>query len=99
MGKGKAFAKGYYDAKVQSFFDVWGGENIHFGIFLDSGDTLVGTPAHIREQLEAYRQQVGGFESASLQVNFNTVPLAEAKASTELFARKVMPYFRTGTGA
>jgi hypothetical protein len=36
---------------------------------------------------------VGGFEIASLQVNFNTVPVAEAKASMRLFAEEVMPRF------
>ncbi len=33
-------ASHYYDAKVQSFFDIWGGEHIHFGIYLDGNETL-----------------------------------------------------------
>ena len=33
-------AHGYYNAKVQSFFDIWGGENIHFGIFRTGNETL-----------------------------------------------------------
>jgi ubiquinone/menaquinone biosynthesis C-methylase UbiE len=36
----KEEANGYYDSKVQSFFDIWGGENIHFGIFHDGEESL-----------------------------------------------------------
>jgi hypothetical protein len=39
------------------------------------------------------QREFGGFEHASLQVNFNTMPYAEALASMHLFARKVMPRF------
>ena len=57
------------------------------------GAAWVGTPAEIREQITGYYDMVGGFEIASLQVNFNTVPFDDARASVELFAREVMPYF------
>jgi hypothetical protein len=40
----------------------------------------------------------GGFEHASLQVNFNTMPFAPALASMRLFAREVMPRFAGGAG-
>ena len=36
----KDTAKGYYDSKAESFFDVWGGEHIHFGIYRDGSETL-----------------------------------------------------------
>jgi alkanesulfonate monooxygenase SsuD/methylene tetrahydromethanopterin reductase-like flavin-dependent oxidoreductase (luciferase family) len=53
----------------------------------------VGTPAEIRHAIEAYDREVGGFESASLQVNFGAIGLAEARASMRLFAKEVMPHF------
>jgi hypothetical protein len=34
--------------------------------------------------------------NASLQVNFNTVPLDDALASVRLFAERVMPHFTVG---
>jgi alkanesulfonate monooxygenase SsuD/methylene tetrahydromethanopterin reductase-like flavin-dependent oxidoreductase (luciferase family) len=58
-----------------------------------TGAAFVGTPKQIREQIAAYRRDVGEFEVASLQVNFNTIPYAEAKRSMELFSRDVMPGF------
>jgi alkanesulfonate monooxygenase SsuD/methylene tetrahydromethanopterin reductase-like flavin-dependent oxidoreductase (luciferase family) len=58
---------------------------------LASGAAWVGTPKQIVKQINAYRRDVGEFEIASLQVNFNTIPFAEAKASMELFAREVIP--------
>jgi alkanesulfonate monooxygenase SsuD/methylene tetrahydromethanopterin reductase-like flavin-dependent oxidoreductase (luciferase family) len=58
---------------------------------VESGAAWVGTPKQIVKQINAYRRNVGEFEIASLQVNFNTIPYAEAKKSMELFAREVMP--------
>jgi alkanesulfonate monooxygenase SsuD/methylene tetrahydromethanopterin reductase-like flavin-dependent oxidoreductase (luciferase family) len=57
-----------------------------------NGAAWVGTPETLRKQIAAYRNQIGDFESASLQVNFNTIAYADAKASMELFAREVMPH-------
>lgn len=59
-----------------------------------SGAAWVGTPADIVEQIVAYRAKIGHFESASLQVNFNTIPYEAADASVRLFGEKVMPRFR-----
>ncbi len=56
---------------------------------------LVGTPARIIEMVLAYREQVGWFETASLQVNFNDLPLAVAEASLRLFGETVLPRLRT----
>jgi hypothetical protein len=39
------------------------------------------------------QHEFGGFEHASLQVNFNTMAYAPALASMSLFAREVMPRF------
>jgi hypothetical protein len=34
---------------------------------------------------------VGGFEIASMQVNFSAIPLKDAKRSMRLFAQEVIP--------
>ena len=60
---------------------------------VEKGAAWVGTPERLADMIAAYDAQVGGFEIASLQVNFNTVPVAEAKASMRLFAETVMPRF------
>ena len=50
----------------------------------------VGTPECILDTIASYQRQVGGFEIASLQVNFNDLPLADAEASMRLFGEKVI---------
>jgi alkanesulfonate monooxygenase SsuD/methylene tetrahydromethanopterin reductase-like flavin-dependent oxidoreductase (luciferase family) len=54
----------------------------------------VGTPARILETVARYREQVGDFEIASLQVNFNDLPLEAAEASLRLFGETVLPRLR-----
>jgi hypothetical protein len=51
----------------------------------------VGTPQRILDTVATYRQQIGDFEIASLQVNFNDIALADAEASMRLFGDKVLP--------
>ena len=51
----------------------------------------VGSPEQIADQIAAYDELVGGFEVASLQVNFNDVPVEDAERSMRLFAEQVMP--------
>ncbi len=51
----------------------------------------VGTPERILDTIASYRQQVGDFEIASLQVNFNDVPLDAAMDSMRLFGERVLP--------
>jgi hypothetical protein len=41
-----------------------------------------------------FAEQVGGFESASLQVMYGPMPEAAADRSIQLFAEQVMPTFR-----
>jgi len=60
---------------------------------LASGAAWVGTPADIVEQAHDYHRKVGGFESASLQVNFNTIGYEHAAHSVRLFGEKVIPRF------
>ena len=61
---------------------------------VEKGGAWIGTPDDIRKSIAAYDQAVGGFESASLQVNFGMIPYAEAEQSMKLFAQEVMPHFR-----
>jgi alkanesulfonate monooxygenase SsuD/methylene tetrahydromethanopterin reductase-like flavin-dependent oxidoreductase (luciferase family) len=61
---------------------------------VEKGGAWVGTPDDIRRSIAAYDTQVGGFESASLQVNFGMIGQADAERSMTLFAREVMPHFR-----
>jgi alkanesulfonate monooxygenase SsuD/methylene tetrahydromethanopterin reductase-like flavin-dependent oxidoreductase (luciferase family) len=58
---------------------------------VDKGAAWVGTPETIAKQIRDYQQIVGGFEIASMQVNFSAIPLEDAKRSMRLFAREVMP--------
>jgi alkanesulfonate monooxygenase SsuD/methylene tetrahydromethanopterin reductase-like flavin-dependent oxidoreductase (luciferase family) len=51
----------------------------------------IGTPQRILDTVETYRRQIGDFEIASLQVMFNTIPLADAQASMRLFGEEVLP--------
>jgi len=57
----------------------------------------IGSPDEIIAQIRRTQQEFGGYEHASLQVNFNMVSLEEALSSMRLFARKVIPHF-TGAG-
>ena len=65
-----------------------------FDTLLDSGTIWVGTPADIREQIASYRDAVGGFDTASLQVNFHQISQEDAAASMRLFSAQVTPYSR-----
>ena len=64
-----------------------------FDSMLDAGTAWVGTPDDINQQLGDYIGQVGGFDVASLQVNFNRISFDDAEGSVRLFARAVLPNF------
>ena len=51
----------------------------------------IGTPEQILDTIATYQRQVGGFEIASLQVNFNDIKLEQAEASMRLFGERVLP--------
>ena len=60
---------------------------------VEKGAAWVGTPERLVDTIAEYEELAGGFEIASLQVNFNTLPLEEAARSMRLFSEKVMPAF------
>lgn len=55
------------------------------------GAAWVGTPDRILETVHRYHDQVGGFDIASIQVNFNDLPVETAEASMRLFGEIVLP--------
>jgi alkanesulfonate monooxygenase SsuD/methylene tetrahydromethanopterin reductase-like flavin-dependent oxidoreductase (luciferase family) len=59
------------------------------------GSAWVGTPAEVRETIARMQETYGGFDHASMQINFNTMPQDEAMRSMRLFAEEVMPAFTT----
>jgi alkanesulfonate monooxygenase SsuD/methylene tetrahydromethanopterin reductase-like flavin-dependent oxidoreductase (luciferase family) len=59
---------------------------------IENGGALIGTPEEIVRTLRRLDDEIG-FEHASLQVNFHTLPMEEAMRSMRLFADKVMPHF------
>ena len=64
-----------------------------------SGAAWVGTPDELVERIKDFQANAGQFELASLQVNFNLIPFADAANSMKLFGEKVIPHFRTDAEA
>ncbi len=60
---------------------------------MESGAAWVGTPDEIARTIARMNEDFGGFEHASLQVNFNMMPFDLAMQSMRLFASEVMPRF------
>ncbi len=60
---------------------------------MTTGAAWVGTPDEIAATVARMHDDFGGFEHASLQVNFNLMPFDAALESMRLFAREVMPRF------
>jgi alkanesulfonate monooxygenase SsuD/methylene tetrahydromethanopterin reductase-like flavin-dependent oxidoreductase (luciferase family) len=60
---------------------------------MTTGAAWVGTPDEIAATVARMHADFGGFEHASLQVNFNLMPFEAALGSMRLFAREVMPRF------
>jgi alkanesulfonate monooxygenase SsuD/methylene tetrahydromethanopterin reductase-like flavin-dependent oxidoreductase (luciferase family) len=60
---------------------------------MTTGAAWVGTPDEIARTIATMQTDFGGFEHASLQVNFNLMPFEAALTSMRLFAREVMPRF------
>ena len=60
---------------------------------LEQGARVGRLPDSISEQIAAYADAVGGFEIASMQVNFAGLPYDVATRSLDLFGREVLPRF------
>ena len=87
MWTGGASTRDYpgYDRRVSALSQ----EDFHS--MVAKGAAWVGTPEQIAAQIHDYAAMVGGFEIASLQVNFNTISLDDAENSMRLFSSEVMP--------
>ena len=59
---------------------------------IEKGGAWIGMPDDIVEAAHSYAGQIGGFDIASLQVNFGNLGVEDAEASMHLFAREVMPH-------
>ncbi len=60
-----------------------------FESLLGSGTVWVGTPEDVKQQIASYNGAVGGFDYASLQVNFNQITKEQAESSMRLFAEVI----------
>jgi len=65
-----------------------------FDTQMAKGIAWIGTPREIAQRILALNDEIGGFEIASLQVNFHTISCADALRSMRLFAREVIPVVR-----
>lgn len=54
----------------------------------------IGTPKSIASQIAEYSSACGGFDIASLQVNYGAMNQEKARASMRLFAQEVIPQFK-----
>lgn len=66
---------------------------------VEKGAAWVGSPADIADQIADYQRRSGGFEIASLQVNFNTITREEAERSVRLLSETVIPRFASAAVA
>ena len=66
----------------------------NFDTQTEKGAAWVGTPDELVETIRDYNVSVGGFEIASLQVNFNTIGYEDAAHSMRLFGDRVIPLVR-----
>ncbi len=66
---------------------------------VDKGAAWGGTPDALIEQIREYDEAVGGFDDASLQVNFSDMSYDDAERSVKLFGEKVMPAFAASRAA
>lgn len=57
---------------------------------VESGSAWVGTPEEVRAMIAHVQEEYGGFEHASMQVNFYDLGLADAMGSLELFSQEVI---------
>jgi alkanesulfonate monooxygenase SsuD/methylene tetrahydromethanopterin reductase-like flavin-dependent oxidoreductase (luciferase family) len=76
-----------YDAMMAAL------RNVDLDSMIASGAAWVGDPDDIARSVDQVIEASGGFEHASMQVNFSTLPLVEARRSMQLFAAEVMPRF------
>jgi alkanesulfonate monooxygenase SsuD/methylene tetrahydromethanopterin reductase-like flavin-dependent oxidoreductase (luciferase family) len=83
---GGASTKDYpgYDKLIAEFAkETWESQ-------VGKGVAWIGTPDKLRPMIKSYWDEVGGWEIASMQVNFGTMSCDKAERSMRLFSREVM---------
>lgn len=86
----RSTARGPVNHYLKSLIEAASGWETFDSVFA-SGGAWVGTPQEILQQAREYHELIGGFEVASLQVNFAVLPFQEAERSLDLFGREVLP--------
>lgn len=62
-----------------------------FQSLLENGALWIGSPETLCRRISSYYAEIGGFEEASIQINFSDLPFYQAAKSLKLFAREVLP--------
>lgn len=65
----------------------------NFDTAVEKGTAWIGTPDDVICLARQYEEASGGFDIASLQVNFADISAEDAESSIRLFAKEVMPHF------
>ena len=55
---------------------------------------FIGSPERLVDQIREYNEATGGFDIASMQVNFNDLDINVAEKSMRLFSEKVLPHIQ-----
>jgi natural product biosynthesis luciferase-like monooxygenase protein len=61
---------------------------------IEKSAAFIGSPERLVEQINEYQEATGGFDIASMQVNFNDINVRDAENSMRLFSNKVMPQIK-----
>jgi len=61
---------------------------------IEKGMFLCGSPATLREKIARYQEEIG-FGNLLATMQFGTLPHELVVKSTQMFAREVMPHFRS----
>jgi alkanesulfonate monooxygenase SsuD/methylene tetrahydromethanopterin reductase-like flavin-dependent oxidoreductase (luciferase family) len=61
-----------------------------------SGSAWIGSPDEVRAEMHRSFERFGRYDHASLQINFNLLPLDKSLASLRLFTNEVMPHAPNG---
>lgn len=60
---------------------------------VEKGAAWIGTPERLTESIRSYHDEIGGFDDASMQINFHDMAYEDAEQSVKLFGEKVIPAF------
>ncbi len=67
-------------------------KNLNMETQIESGSAWIGSPEEVNSIMQTVFDRYGVFEHASLQINFETLPVDKALSSLRLFAKEVMQH-------